>query len=116
MKRFLKERSGSWKNNWPKKPEHRWKRSQKAAGWQPESCGSLKQELTEAYRKVHGKKPIFVSIPATLECGEIKERLKIKEAVSVGPIMKDYHTPKERLQIESAAGLYRVLKEMLALA
>ena len=85
MKRFLKERFGSWKNNWPKKPEHRWK-------------------------------PIFVSIPATLECGEIKERLKIKEAVSVGPIMKDYHTPKERLQIESAAGLYRVLKEMLALA
>lgn len=89
---------------------------QKAAGWQPESGESLKQELTEAYRKVHGKKPTFVSIPATLECGEIKERLKIKEAVSVGPIMKDYHTPKERLQIESAAGLYQVLKEMLALA
>ena len=89
---------------------------QKAAGWQPESGGSLKQELTEAYRKIQGKEPVFVSIPATLECGEIKERLKIKEAISVGPIMKDYHTPKERLQIESAAGLYRVLKEMLALA
>ena len=112
MKRFLKERFGSWKNNWPKKPEHHWKRSKK----RPDGGESLKQELTEAYRKVHGKKPTFVSIPATLECGEIKERLKIKEAVSVGPIMKDYHTPKERLQIESAAGLYRVLKEMLALA
>ena len=83
---------------------------QKAAG------GSLKQELTEAYRKIQGKEPVFVSIPATLECGEIKERLKIKEAISVGPIMKDYHTPKERLQIESAAGLYRVLKEVLTLA
>lgn len=89
---------------------------QKAAGWQPETTTSLKQELTEAYLKARGKRPVFVSIPATLECGEIKRRLHIKEAVSVGPIMVDYHTPKERLQIESAAGLYQVLKEVLNLS
>ena len=54
------------------------------------------------------------AIHAGLECGLLMEKMPGLDAVSMGPDMRDVHTPSERLNIDSTARTYAFLKEVLA--
>lgn len=82
-------------------------------GWDflPES------ELRDAYikkcKEVIDRDVQTVVIHAGLECGIIKSRIPDMDIISVGPNMRNIHTPDEALQLESCERLFRVLKAVL---
>ena len=53
------------------------------------------------------------AIHAGLECGIIGKKLPGIDMVSIGPDMKDIHTPQERLSISSTARTYDFVCEVL---
>lgn len=82
-------------------------------GWDflPES------ELRDAYikkcKEVIDRDVQTVVIHAGLECGIIKSRIPDMDIISVGPNMRNIHTPDEALQLESCERLFKVLKAVL---
>ena len=61
-----------------------------------------------------GKDVETVVIHAGLECGIIKSRIPDMDIISVGPNMRNIHTPDEALQLDSCARLFTVLKAVLS--
>lgn len=83
-------------------------------GWDflPES--DLRERYAEKYFARTGKRARTVVIHAGLECGIIKSRLPEMDIISVGPNMRNIHTPDEALDLESCARLFEVLLDVLA--
>ena len=68
------------------------------------------------YAPESGRTARAEAIHAGLECGLLLDKMPGLDIVSIGPDMMDIHTPKERLDVESAGRFCRfvlqVLKEM----
>ncbi|MCR5082890.1 MAG: beta-Ala-His dipeptidase [Parasporobacterium sp.] len=71
--------------------------------------------MTKVYKELTGKEPVVNIVHAGLECGIILSKTKVKSAVSYGPNIPDIHTPNERLDIESTARMYELLKKTISL-
>jgi len=82
-------------------------------GWKPEPNASIVRRVDEAHRQLFGKPMVVKAIHAGLECGLIGERYPGLEMVSIGPTMKDVHTPDEHVFIPSVARFYRLLTAVL---
>ena len=82
--------------------------------WQYQKESKLRALVCDVYRKVSGNEMVVQAIHAGLECGLLMEKMPGLDAVSMGPDMKDVHTPSERLSIASTARTYAFLKEVLA--
>lgn len=82
--------------------------------WEYKSESKLREVYAQAYEEVLGKRPEFSSIHAGLECGILSEKLPELDIISIGPDMRDIHTPAERLHIASALRMYRLLEKILA--
>lgn len=82
--------------------------------WQYQKESRLRTLICDVYRKVSGKEMIVQAIHAGLECGLLMKKMPGLDAVSMGPDMRDVHTPSERLNIESTARTYAFLREVLA--
>ena len=82
--------------------------------WQYQKESRLRTLICDTYRKVTGKEMIVQAIHAGLECGLLMKKMPGLDAVSMGPDMRDVHTPSERLNIESTARTYAFLREVLA--
>ncbi len=82
--------------------------------WQYQKESGLRTLICDIYRKVTGKEMTVQAIHAGLECGLLMEKMPGLDAVSMGPDMRDVHTPSERLNIDSTARTYAFLKEVLA--
>ncbi|MBQ9767521.1 MAG: aminoacyl-histidine dipeptidase [Lachnospiraceae bacterium] len=82
--------------------------------WEYKSESKLRAVYSDAYKEVFGKRPAFATIHAGLECGILSEKLPGLDIISIGPDMKDIHTPAERLHIGSALRMYRLLEKILA--
>ena len=52
-------------------------------------------------------------IHAGLECGLFAEKLPQLDMISIGPDMKDIHTPAEKLSVKSVEKVWRYLVELL---
>lgn len=83
-------------------------------GWDflPES--ELRERYAEKCFARTGKRAKTVVIHAGLECGIIKSRLPEMDIISVGPNMRNIHTPDEALDLESCSRLFEVLLDVLA--
>ena len=53
------------------------------------------------------------AIHAGLECGIIIEKMGGGDAISIGPNMKDIHTPQEALDLRSMERTYKLLLNLL---
>lgn len=70
-------------------------------GWKPVPTSRLLELTVASYEKLFGKKPKVKAIHAGLECGLFLEKYPHLEMVSFGPTLRDVHTPKERMLLET---------------
>jgi len=77
--------------------------------WTADPNNPLIDITSEAYKELTGKKPQVTAIHAGLECGVIRERCPNINMISLGPDLKDVHTPNERLSIKSVERTWELL-------
>ena len=82
--------------------------------WEYRASSPLREQVARAYRELYGREPELVAIHAGLECGLLAEKLPGVDAVSIGPNMRDIHTPRERLEIASVRRTWDWLLRVLA--
>ena len=83
-------------------------------GWDflPES--DLRDTYIRKFKEIMGKDVQTVVIHAGLECGIIKSRIPEMDIISVGPNMRNIHTPDEALDLDSCGRLFEVLSAVLS--
>lgn len=81
--------------------------------WEYRSQSKLREKISQVYREMYGKEPVFEAIHAGLECGILSDKIKDLDAVSFGPDNFDIHTPKERLSISSTKRVWEFLTGFL---
>lgn len=92
--------------------EYTWHGDYPEWAFKPES--GLRSLAVETYEMMFGKTPVVSTIHAGLECGLFAEKMPGEDMISIGPDMKDIHTPAERLSISSTKRTYDYVCRMLA--
>ncbi len=82
-------------------------------GWKPNPSSELVRKSAELYEKLFGVKPKVKAIHAGLECGLLLDKYPKLDIISIGPTIRDAHSPSERLNIESVANYWLYLCELL---
>ena len=82
--------------------------------WEYRENSELRRVYVEAYETMFGKRPETATIHAGLECGILSEKIPGLDIISIGPEIKDIHTPEERLEIASAIRMYRLLENIIS--
>ena len=87
----------------------------RSPGWAFDPSSKLQKDYVKAFKKVfpNGPEPKIEAIHAGLECGIILEKLGGGDAISIGPNMRDIHTPSETLDLKSVERTYLLLKELV---
>ena len=82
-------------------------------GWEYLRQSAFRDLATDIYRQVTGRE-IAVSVThGGLECGLLTAKVPGLDCISIGPDMREIHTPAERLCISSTARLYKYLRALL---
>ena len=81
--------------------------------WEYRRDSALRGEMIRIYEKMFGSSPRVEAIHAGLECGILSSKLPGLDCVSIGPDMKDIHTPEERLSISSTERMWNYILEIL---
>lgn len=82
-------------------------------GWEYNHNSKLQKVMTEVFEKMYGKELKIEAIHAGLECGILCSKIPGLECISLGPDMKDIHTPQERLSISSVQRVWEYILEVL---
>jgi dipeptidase D len=81
--------------------------------WEYREESPLRETVAACYRKQTGKEMKIIALHAGLECGLLSEKLPGLDSISMGPDMKDIHTPRERISVSSIERTWELLKEIL---
>jgi len=81
--------------------------------WQPNMDSALLKRAVDVYEGLLHQKPEVKMIHAGLECGVIGERCGGMDILSLGPTIKNAHSPDEALYISSVARVWEFLVELL---
>ncbi len=82
-------------------------------GWDYAPVSPLRDLWTAVSERLYGVTPKVEVIHAGLECGILCDKLGEMDIISVGPDMRDIHTPREMLSIPSVERTYRLVCETL---
>ena len=82
-------------------------------GWQYQRDSALRRRLMEVYRDLTGKDAVIEATHGGLECGLFIEKLPGLDAVSLGPELREIHSPREKLGVASTERVYRLVCEFL---
>lgn len=82
-------------------------------GWQPNVNSEILNVSKEIYKKLFGHEAKIEAIHAGLECGLVGEKYPGMDMLSIGPNLKDVHSPDEKVQISSVERIYNLLLEIL---
>lgn len=82
-------------------------------GWSYSQSSPMRERYIAAAREIFGKEPTVRILHAGLECGVIKSRLPRLDIISIGPDMKDIHSPDEQLDLRSVERFWRLLCHLL---
>ena len=82
-------------------------------GWDYAPVSPLRDLWTKVSEEIYGVTPRIEVIHAGLECGILCDKLGEMDIISVGPDMKDIHTPREMLSIPSVERTYRLVCETI---
>ncbi len=82
-------------------------------GWKPNPDSAIVKKTIEVYEALFGTKPEIKAIHAGLECGLLLEKVPGLDVVSIGPEIRNVHSPDEKVQISSVQRFYKHLKEVL---
>lgn len=81
--------------------------------WEYRQNSPLRDKMVRIYEEMYGKSPRVEAIHAGLECGLLAGKIPGLDCVSIGPDMRDIHTPEERLSISSTKRVWEYLLEIL---
>lgn len=82
-------------------------------GWNPNPKSVLVQKAANVYEKIFTSEPVIIAIHAGLECGLFLDKNPELDMISIGPLMKDVHTPIEKLSISSTKRVWKWLTVLL---
>ena len=82
-------------------------------GWAPNASSPLLKKTVEVYERLFAKRPEVKAIHAGLECGLLIEKAPGMDAISIGPEIRNPHSPDEVVQISTVGKFYHLLKELL---
>jgi dipeptidase D len=82
-------------------------------GWKPNPESPIVQKTVRVYEEVFGSPPEVKAIHAGLECGLLIEKIPDMDAVSIGPEIRNAHSPEEKVQISSVQKFYKHLLALL---
>jgi dipeptidase D len=81
--------------------------------WLPDLESPLLSRCLEIYQRLFEQKPKVESIHAGLECGIIGDRFENMDMISLGPTIKNPHSPEERLHLPSVEKVWIFLVALL---
>jgi len=70
-------------------------------GWAPNPDSEILTIAEKSYERIFNKKPIVRAIHAGLECGLFLEKYPYLDMISIGPTIRNAHTPEEKIDIET---------------
>ena len=82
-------------------------------GWAYLEDSPLRDRMVEVYREQYGSEPRVEAIHAGVECGMFSGQIPGLDAVSIGPDLREIHTPRERMSISSVQRVWKFLLEVL---
>lgn len=82
--------------------------------WKPNMESPLLKKCVKTYREVAGAEPKIELTHGGLECGIISDRCGGLDTISMGPTIKDLHSPDERLLVPSLEKTWRLLEALLS--
>ena len=82
-------------------------------GWTPNPDSKVLKAAKDTYRKLFNKEPQVKAIHAGLECGLFLKKYPYLDMISLGPTMRDIHSPNERLEIATVDMWWKHLVELL---
>lgn len=82
-------------------------------GWSPNPDSAITKITQKVYADVIGGEPEFKVIHAGLECGLIQEAYPNMDIVSIGPTIKNAHSPDECVHVPSVLTYWQVLTGVL---
>ncbi|OOF36565.1 beta-Ala-His dipeptidase [Rodentibacter heidelbergensis] len=82
-------------------------------GWKPVNDSAILNLTKKHYAEVLGKEPEIKVIHAGLECGLLKEHYPHIDMVSLGPTIRNAHSPDEKVQISAVKTYWEVLVRVL---
>ena len=82
-------------------------------GWEPNMSSKILKTAIETYHKLFDKDPQVLAIHAGLECGLFLEKYPYLDMISIGPTMRNVHTPNECIEIKSVDLFWKYLVALL---
>ncbi|MFP4663279.1 MAG: aminoacyl-histidine dipeptidase [Bacteroidales bacterium] len=70
-------------------------------GWKPDPDSEILTVSEKSYQRLFDKKPVVRAIHAGLECGLFLEKYPYLDMISIGPTIKNAHTPEEKIDIKT---------------
>jgi dipeptidase D len=82
-------------------------------GWQPDMASPILAQARRTYKRLFKEEPKVKAIHAGLECGIIGGKYTGMDMVSLGPTIRNAHSPDEEVHVASVARTYKYLLELL---
>ena len=83
------------------------------SGWSYNDKSNLRELMINLYKEMYNKELKVEVIHAGLECGMFVSKKNDLDAVSIGPNIRDAHTPNEMVEIDSVNRVYDYLIKVL---
>lgn len=82
--------------------------------WKPNTKSKILDIAKETYKAVtKGEEAKIMAIHAGLECGLFLEKYPHLDMISIGPTIREAHSPDEKVHIESVSNWWKYLLELL---
>ncbi len=85
----------------------------KYPGWKYDEISPVRDTYLAVYRELFGTEAVALGIHAGLECGLLKSRVPDMDIISIGPDIKDLHSPSETMTVSSFDRFYDIVTAML---
>ncbi len=89
------------------------KRTKMFPPWQPNMESPILKQCIDTYRSIVEEDPKIELTHGGLECGIISDRCGGLDTISMGPTIRDLHSPDERLYVPSLANTWKFLVNLL---
>lgn len=83
-------------------------------GWEPHNDSPIVKLTEKVYADVLGYQPVVKVIHAGLECGLLKKIYPNIDMVSIGPTIRNAHSPDEKVHIPAVQTYWALLTQLLA--
>lgn len=82
--------------------------------WEPQPDAEMVKTAARVYREVAGAEAEVTAIHAGLECGVICSKYPGMQSLSIGPNLKEVHSPDEKLHVASTGRTLEYLAKLVA--